>query len=235
MMEMTTLNILRFPDGLRVYFFDDVREHHLLLQPGETVTFGDRVHHKLMCRDMKVPYTTWKIWIEVMKMERVDIEKRMDWGLFARDIICALQQLHTYMETDDAKYLVGLDEELKSMLEDLEARDDLEAARSIIEGEIQALEKADGYLSVDQCGGLQGSLEGLHTRILYETHPVLKALEDFAARDLRDGRFEMGSREEYMKVLSDRLSNVSEENITWSVIEVGDKVLLLDKPVEHTL
>jgi len=109
----------------------------------------------------------------VMDMDQEELDRRMDWGLFPRDIICALQELHTYMETDDAKYLIGLEEELKSMLKVLDGRDDMDDIKMIIRGEIADLELRDYYLTIDKCGELQGTLEGLHARILYETHPAI--------------------------------------------------------------
>jgi len=55
--EMNVLNGYLFPDGLKIYFMDDKR-NHLKVLPGETISFHLKID-KEKFKFMKISYDTW--------------------------------------------------------------------------------------------------------------------------------------------------------------------------------
>ncbi len=103
-------------------------------------------------------------------MEEAKMLEILEWGCKPRQLVVALQYLQVFWETKDKEYLrrclrevleVSIDEdfiEYKGVADSITSEIHLFAMRQLQDPD-------------EDVAGLQGMMEGLHHRILFDTHP----------------------------------------------------------------
>ena len=56
----SVLNVYRFTDGIKAYFFNDDKYHHLVVQPDETFHWDGIEPEQLAMRELQITYTQWR-------------------------------------------------------------------------------------------------------------------------------------------------------------------------------